>query len=404
MTVISNDHPAPAQLPVAALLAFAMTGFIAILTETLPAGLLPQIGHGLGISNVLAGQLVTAYALGSLLAAIPLTVLTRNWRRRPVLLLAIVGFFVFNTITTVSSSYPLTLVARFLAGVAAGLAWGILAGYARRLVPVHLQGRALALAMVGTPLALSVGVPAGSWLGALAGWRVSFGIMSALALILIVWVLATVPDLPGQPKAGSLPAHRVLLLPGMRPVLCVIFAWMLGHNILYTYIAPFLAAAGAAVRVDVVLLLFGLAALPGIWIIGLLVDRWLRLAVLASLALFALVAIGLGLDAAAPVVLYASVLLWGLSFGGAATLLQTASADAAGANVDVAQAMVTTAWNLAIAGGGLFGGLLLGGAGAAVFPWVLLALLVTGWLVAWRATAHGFQPGRRAVAAPASSV
>lgn len=64
------------RLPLAPLLAFAMTGFIAILTETLPAGLLPAISEGLGVSQVMAGQLVSIYALGSLLAAIPLTVLT----------------------------------------------------------------------------------------------------------------------------------------------------------------------------------------------------------------------------------------------------------------------------------------------------------------------------------------
>lgn len=69
-------------LPLASLLAFAMTGFIAILTETLPAGLLPEIGKGLGVSQVMAGQLVSIYALGSLLAAIPLTVLTSGWRRK----------------------------------------------------------------------------------------------------------------------------------------------------------------------------------------------------------------------------------------------------------------------------------------------------------------------------------
>lgn len=58
-------------LPIAGLLALAMTGFIAIMTETMPAGLLPQISHSLAVSSSMAGQLVTAYALGSLLAAIP---------------------------------------------------------------------------------------------------------------------------------------------------------------------------------------------------------------------------------------------------------------------------------------------------------------------------------------------
>lgn len=100
--------------PLIGLLALAMTGFICINTETLPAGLLPQIGEGMGISQSLAGQMVTAYAVGSLLAAIPLTIATRAWRRRTILLMTIAGFLIFNSITALSSNYALTLVARFL--------------------------------------------------------------------------------------------------------------------------------------------------------------------------------------------------------------------------------------------------------------------------------------------------
>lgn len=109
-----NDSGTSERLPWAGLLALAMTGFICILTETVPAGLLLQIGDGLGVSEALAGQLVTLYALGSLLAAIPLTAATRGWRRRPLLLLCIIGFLIFNTITAFSSNYILTLAARFL--------------------------------------------------------------------------------------------------------------------------------------------------------------------------------------------------------------------------------------------------------------------------------------------------
>ena len=111
-------QPASDRLPVSALLALAMTGFICIVTEPLPAGLLPQISDGLDVSASLAGQMVTAYALGSLVAAIPLTIATRGWRRRNVLLLTIVGFLVFNSATALSSHYGVTLVARFFAGVA----------------------------------------------------------------------------------------------------------------------------------------------------------------------------------------------------------------------------------------------------------------------------------------------
>ena len=389
------------QLPIGGLLALAMTGFVAIMTETAPAGLLPQIGSGLGVSDTAAGQLVTAYAAGSLLAAIPLVAATLGWRRRRVLLLAVSGLLIFNTVTTVSPFYTLTLAARFLAGVSAGLAWGIIAGYARRMVPGPLQGRALAVAMIGTPLALSLGVPAGTLLGGLVGWRLTFAALSVLALGLIGWIMGSLPDLPGQAADQQLGIRAVFLAPGIRSVLFVIVAWMLAHNVLYTYVAPFVAGAGLGGRVDLVLLVFGLAALVGIWLTGWLVDRFLRMSVLISLTVFALVALTLIAGGRLPAIVYPAVAVWGLTFGGAATLLGTAGADAARDGVDVAQAMNTTAWNIAIAGGGVVGGVLLARFGPGSLLWAMLAALALALVTAWRARDHGFPPGRRQPGRPA---
>jgi len=383
------------RLPMGALLALAMTGFICIVTETLPAGLLAQISSGLQVSSSLAGQMVTVYALGSLLAAIPLTIATQGWRRRNVLLLTIVGFLLFNSITAWSSSYGVTLVARFFAGASAGLAWSLLAGYARRMVAPHLQGRAMAVAMVGTPIALSLGVPLGTWLGAMVGWRTAFGLMSGLTLVLMVWVLVKVPDYPGQSVSQRTGLRQVLLTPGVRSVLGVVMTWMLAHNILYTYIAPFVAPAGLGNDVDIVLLVFGLAALVGIWLTGRLVDRHLRKAVLASLGTFAAIALVFGFFAQSVAVIYTGVLVWGLSFGGAATLLQTALADSAGEGADVALSLNVVVWNSAIAIGALTGGVLLDQVGVGIFPWVLLVLLLAGLWIVFSARNHGFPEGQR---------
>ena len=383
------------RLPMGALLALAMTGFICIVTETLPAGLLPQISSGLEVSSAWAGQMVTVYALGSLLAAIPLTIATQGWRRRNVLLLTIVGFLLFNSITAWSSHYGVTLIARFFAGASAGLAWSLLAGYARRMVSPNLQGRAMAVAMVGTPIALSLGVPLGTWLGALVGWRTAFGLMSILTLVLIVWVVVKVPDYPGQTASERIGLRQVLATPGVRPVLAVVLTWMLAHNMLYTYIAPFVASAGLGNEVDRVLLVFGLAALAGIWMTGRLVDRHLRNAVLASLATFAAISLLFGFFSQSVAVVYAGIFVWGLSFGGAATLLQTALADAAGEGADVALSMNVVVWNSAIAAGALTGGVLLDQVGVGVFPWVLLALLLAGLWIVFSARTHGFPKGQR---------
>lgn len=384
------------QLPISALLALAMTGFTAILTETLPAGLLPRISEGLRVSEALAGQTVTAYAAGSLIAAIPLTAWTQGWRRKPTLLAAIIGFLIFNTITAISGDYWLTLVVRFLAGVAAGLAWGILAGYARRMVVGRLKGKALAIAMVGTPLALSLGVPTGAFLGATMGWRAAFFAMSVTTVVLICWVLWAVPDFAGQPAQRRLSIGTVFRTPGIRPILATIFAWMTAHNILYTYVAPFAVRSGLQARVDLLLLAFGVSALAGIVVTGLLIDRMLRRLVLISLITFAGVALAFGLFGTNPAVVIAGIVLWGLSFGGAATQLQTASADAAGDGVDLANAMITTVWNSAIAAGGIVGGILLDRSGASAFPWAVLVLSLFALCIAFGARRHGFSPSQRA--------
>ncbi|WP_395606698.1 MFS transporter [Pseudomonas sp. B22129] len=367
-------------LPLAGLLALACAGFITILTEAMPAGLLPQMSVGLGVSPALVGQLVTLYALGSLLAAIPLTLWTRSWRRRPLLLVAIGGFALVNSVTALSSHYGLTLVARFFAGVFAGLLWALLAGYASRMVAPHLQGRAIAVAMLGAPLALSLGVPAGTFLGTAVGWRLSFAIMTGLTLLLLVWARWQLPDFAGEPAEKRLGLRQVLTLPGIRPVLWVTLTYVLAHNILYTYIAPLLEPAGIAADIDRVLLVFGLAALLSIWLTGVWIDRWLRVLLLISCALFALSALALALWISSPAVIYITVAAWGLAFGGLPALLQTALAKSAGPSADAAQSMLVTVWNLGIAGGGLAGGLLLQGLGVGSFAWAVIGLLVLALL------------------------
>ena len=385
------------RFPLAGLLALATAGFITILTEALPAGLLPQIGASLKVSEALAGQLVTIYAVGSLVAAIPLTAATRGMRRRPLLLMAVIGFAIANTVTAISADYVLTMLARFIAGVSAGLLWALLAGYAARMVPDHMKGRAIAVAMIGTPLALSLGIPAGAFIGSIIGWRACFGLMSILTLVLIAWVLAKVPDFPGQAVGERHPLGRVFRMAGVRPVLFVTLAFVLAHNILYTYIAPFLASGNMVERTDLVLLVFGVAALGGIGIVGVMIDRRLRELTLVSTALFGLAALALGIWNEVSAAVYMAVGVWGLAFGGAATLFQTAIAKTAGEAADVAQSMLVTAWNLAIAGGGIIGGLLLEKAGAAAFAPALLCLLVPTLIVAWAARRKGFSSIKVAV-------
>ncbi|KAB2382791.1 MFS transporter [Actinomadura montaniterrae] len=378
------------RLPMAALTALATAVFITSLTETLPAGVLPAMSGGLHVSESAAGQAVTVYAAGTALTAIPLTAATAGWRRKRLLLTAMAGFAAANTVTAVSSDYPLTLIARFVAGVAAGLAWALLAGYARRMAPANLQGKAVAIAMSGIPIALSLGVPAGTFLGRTLGWRAPFLIMTGLTLVLLAWILAAVPDHPGQ-RAQERPGMlRALAVPGVAPVLFVTLVFVLAHTILYAYIAAFLDHAGMGGSTDLVLLAFGIASLASIWFTGAHIDRRLRALTIASVLLVGAAAGVLGATDGTEVLVYLAAVLWGLGWGGVPTLLQTAAADAGGTHADAAQAMLVTLWNVAMAAGGIIGGVLLDALGTASLPWSVLLLLVPAFVAVAGSRAHGF--------------
>ncbi|MET0132233.1 MAG: MFS transporter [Kibdelosporangium sp.] len=362
------------RLPLGALTALAMAAFSTVLTEALPAGVLPAMSADLRVSESAMGQAVTIYAIGTALAAIPLSVVTAAWRRKRLLLTGIVGFAVANTVTAISADFLLTMVGRFTAGVAAGLIWALLAGYAGRLAPPELRGKAIAIVMAGIPLALSLGVPAGTFLGDAVGWRVTFWVMTGLAVVLVGWTVLLVPDHPGQ--GGRIALRRTAAMPGVAPVLFITFVFVLAHTILYTYVATFLDRAGMAGSTDVVLLVFGVASVIGIWVVGAHIDRRPRGLLVAATILFA---VAVTLLATSPALVYLAVALWGFGFGGVPTLLQTAVGKAGG---DTAQAMLVTLWNLAMAGGGVVGGVLLDAFGPLSFPWTGLILTAPVLIVA----------------------
>ncbi|MFD7340978.1 MFS transporter [Streptomyces violascens] len=386
------------KLPLLALLALATAVFITSLTETLPAGLLPAMSSDLHVSESATGQTVTIYAIGTALTAIPLTAATAAWRRKRLLLVSMAGFAVANTVTALSGNYSVTMVARFVAGVAAGLAWALLAGYARRMAPAHLQGKAIAIAMAGIPVALSLGVPAGTFLGKAVNWQVAFLVMTVLTVLLLAWTGALVPDYPGQRQSEKTPMAAALKVPGVTPVLFVTLVFVLAHTILYTFIATFLDELGMGNSTDLVLLVFGAASLVSIWVVGAQINRRLRALMIASPLLIAVAAAILAVLSDSTAMVYVAVTLWGLGWGGAPTLLQTAVGDAGGEHADAAQAMLVTLWNVAMAGGGIVGGILLNLLGSTSFPWSILVLLAPVLTVVLGARAHGF-PAKRGSAA-----
>lgn len=367
----------PERLPLLQLLALTLASFLATANETIPAGLLDQIATGFVTSEAWAGQIVTLCALGAGIAAIPLTVLTKKYPQRNLLLISLITFSVCNLLTALSTHFIFVLCLRFIIGLATGLAWSILATYARSMAPPHLQGRALAIAMLGIPLALALGVPLSAWLSAFIGWRNIFIILSMTALLLTVWVFFRVPNYHKNTSQRYVALKTVFTMPGVRPILFLVMAWILSHYLLYTYITPLLTDLGLKTQIDFILLVFGLSTLLGIWLIGLLVDQHLKKLIFISLTTFLIISVLLSLSFNHLGLMLFTVftVIWGLSFSGAPTLLQTVLANAAQENADIAQSLLVTVFNLSFACSGIIGGILLETLGTHYFPFLITFIL-----------------------------
>lgn len=391
-TSLTNSSTARSKrkLPLGSLLALAAAGFLTAMLETLPAGILPRLSADLGVSEASAGQTITVYAIGSIAGAIPIISATMGWPRKRLLVLALSGFVITSLLVAVSPFYVFTLVVRFLTGISAGVLWGSLAAYAGRLVPAEQRGRGVTIAMAGTPIALALGTPAGVICANAIGWRLTFVLMAVLSAAVLVWVLTVVPNFPGQEKSLRTSPLKTLALPGIAPIVITSVLYITAHILIYTYVAAFLNPLGMSTSVGAVLLVFGLAALLGLWGVGLMIDRHLRRMMIGSVLLFALGMLILATLSQTPALVFVAVAAWGIAFGGSGSIQQTALTNAAGSAVDTAQAVLVTGWNLGIAAGGVLGGIVLANGGPSTLPWATLALLVPVFVVVVMSRRHAF--------------
>jgi predicted MFS family arabinose efflux permease len=378
------------RLPIIALIGLFFAGFVGVLTEVLPAGLLPEMSHTLHSSIAATGQTVTLYAVATALAAIPLNRLTSNWSRKSVLQVALLTVTIANVLTGLSGNYGLTLATRVLAGFSTALVWPSLAGYAARLSPAGKQGLAITIAMAGVPVSLAFGIPVATAVTSFTGWQVAFYGSAAVTLLVMLWIFFTLPNLPGLPPDRSHRFSQVLVLPGVRVILLTLAGFMVAHYMMYTYITDFLNRAGMNGQTGLVLFVFGLTSVLSIFVVGVFIDRHLRQLVVASTVVLAASALVMAVLTGLPVVIYLAAAAWGLVYGSSATLFMAAIINASGPAASVGQSMVTLVFSISIGLGGLIGGVVVDALGTKSIMWTALALLAAAALLAIGGKKHAF--------------
>ena len=363
---------------VAGLAALGGAAFCFVTGEDLPVGLLPQLSSGMGVSISAVGLLVTIYAVVVVAASAPLTRITRQVGRRP-LLAGLLGTFALGTLAAAAApSYGWLVAARVVIALAQAVFWSIVAVVAVGLVPPRLRGRAVAGVFVGSTVALIVGIPVGTWIGQEAGWRVAFVGLSGLGLIDLAALAVLLPSMrsaEGHAAAGTDPDARRYRLTVFTTILCVS-----GSLTAYTYVTAFVTRV-SGLPLDLVapvLLLTGVAGAMGIVVTGLVLDRRPTLAKVGPVAVLAAALLALfafGTSGGATIVLEGCA---GVGLSGMAVALQSHVLVVAPRRTDIASAWYSASFNVGIAGGPLVGGLVLSTLGLRFTPLVGSGLVLLG--------------------------
>lgn len=384
MAAANNRDTLTTTFPWAGLLILAASIFIMVTSEFLPTGLLPELARSFEVSESQVGMLVTVFAATVVLTAAPLSALTRRYSRKSLILVVLVIFALGNGLAAIAPSFEVLIAARIVGGLSHGLFWSVVGAYSSYLVPPHQIGRAVAITSGGGTAAFVLGVPLGTALGHALGWRLSFAVIGAIVLVLVALVIRYLPAV----QHGEQLATGEIALPVRkdRTLLGVVFACVFvivivgGQQVFYTYIAPYLIDVGGfeETSIAVLLFLYGGAGAVGLVIAGFASDRFPRMGLVAAVSAVALAVLAIAL-APGQGFLIASLVIWGLAFGGVPAMLQTRLLRTASPRIrDVSAAWFTTSFNIAIGGGAFIGGTLLDAFGVATLPFITAAMVVAG--------------------------
>ncbi len=375
-------------------------------TEFVIMGLLLDMSADLGVTIQAAGLLISGYAMGVVVGAPALTVFTRHWPRKTVLLALMAIFTLGNALCALAPSYGVLMAARVLTAFAHGSFFGVGSVVATGLVAPNKRASAIAIMFTGLTVANVLGVPIGTWLGQAHGWRATFWAVAAVGVVALAVIQWMVPKDSGAPAPMDW-RHDVAAM-GRRSVLLGLLTTVLGYGgvfAVFTYIAPLLTQVAGFDRsaVPPILLVFGGGLVAGNILGGKLADRRLEATVLGSLVALAAVLALMSFALHSHVMAIVFVGLLGVAaFATVAPLQMWVLSKADGAGETLASSFNIAAFNLGNALGAWVGGVVIARAsGLAEITWVATTLPLAA--VAIAALAMRMRPPEPAVMAPVAS-
>ncbi|WP_439501277.1 MFS transporter [Aminobacter ciceronei] len=348
-----------------AVLSLSLGVFGLVTAEFLPASLLTPLAQDLGITEGTAGQAVTATAVVAAIAAPTMAIATRKIDRRHVMIGLSLLLVVSSLLAATAWSLPSLLFARVLLGVALGGFWSMSAAIAMRLVPSEVLPRAMSIILTGVSVATVCAAPVGAYVGDVWGWRSAFIIAAGVGLVTLIVQFATLPKLPPISIASFGALRDVSRNPMIRVGLLLVILTASGHFAGFTYFRAFLEQVPALgiETISLVLLAFGIGGFFGNLAGGFMAERSLRSAVTLAPLLIAISALALLLAGSSAGIAGVAIAAWGFAFGAVPVGVQTWMVRAAPDQAESAGGLMVATFQVAIALGAVFGGVLVDTAG-----------------------------------------
>jgi DHA1 family inner membrane transport protein len=357
------------------LLALFFAAFAFGTTEFVVAGVLPQVAAGLGVSIPSAGYLVSGYAMGIAVGGPLLTIATSRMSRKTLLISLLVAFTIGQAACALAPDFFSMLVLRVAIAFAHGVYFGVAMVVAVGLVREDQRGMAVALILAGLTVSGIVGVPVGSAIGNVWGWRETFWAMFVLGIVAIVAMAALLPRGIGASAAPAGLRNEIRVLGRQQVWTCLILMLMLMlcQFVPYTYIAPLLQEVTGidASLVPWVLLLNGLGATAGVFIGGKLAGRNLMPSLITMLALQAVVLCVIYAVSPYPLPMIAALTVWGGINFAIGTPIQTRILTWTADAPNLASSLIPSGFNVGIAIAASVGAMML----SAGFPYRSLPLV-----------------------------
>ena len=369
-----------------AIFALAIASFGIGTTEFVIMGLLPEVAASLNVSIPSAGLLITGYAIGVVIGG-PIIVLATARLPRKITLIGLAMLFVVgNLFCAIAPTYGLLMAARVFTAFGHGAFFGISAVVAGTLVPRNQRARAMAMVFAGLTLANILGVPGGTALGQIAGWRSTFWAVVVIGLISVAAIVAWVPSDRGAAAPPSL-MREFAVFKRLQVWLAMAISVMAAGATFacFTYIAPILQNVTGMQpnQVTWVLLLFGVGITIGNLIGGRLADWKLMPTIIGALTALILVLAQFSYTSHSVIGASISVFVWGCVMFILIAPLQMRVIECAGEAPNLASTLNQGAFNVGNAGGAWVGGLAITmGAPYDALPLVGAALTVGALLIA----------------------